>query len=94
MFLVGQLGGNTRIEIFVSKSKPDVQRSRFSPVPIVLGFPAMFLAVPPLVILSPTVFSFGIQIVPPLLSLMAPLAIVLDRRIQFRFGPFDGMLTL
>ena len=63
-------------------------------IPIVLSLPAVFLAVPPLVILTPAAFPFGIEIAPTVFGLGAALAFVLDRRIQSRFRLLDGVLTL
>ena len=40
-------------------------------VPVVLGFPAMVFTIPPLVKLSPTLLSFGIQIASAIVSLTA-----------------------
>ena len=63
-------------------------------LPIVLSFPSMFFPVPPLVILIPTTFPFGIQIPPPVLGFTAMLALVVDRFVQSCFRLFDCMLAL
>ena len=63
-------------------------------VPVLLGFPAMFMAVPPLMILVPTTPPFGIQIAPAIFGFAAVLAVVMDCFIQSRFRFFDRMLAM
>jgi hypothetical protein len=48
-------------------------------LPILLPFPPMLSSIPPLVIVIPTSLPFGIQITPPILCLMATLAVMLNR---------------
>jgi hypothetical protein len=62
--------------------------------PIVLSFPAMIFAIPPLMILAPATLSLGIQIPPPVLGCAAVIAVVVDRFVQSYFGLFDCMLAL
>ena len=62
-------------------------------IPIVLGLPAMFSPVPPLMIPAPTALAFGIQIVPPLLGLVTALAVLLNGSIKTRFCFLYGMLA-
>ena len=63
-------------------------------LPIVLSFPSMVFSVPPLVILIPTTFPFGIQIPPAVLGVAAVLALVVDRFVQSCLRLFDRMLAL
>jgi len=63
-------------------------------VPVLLGFPAMFVAVPPLVILVPTTLPFGVQIAPAIFGFAAVPAVVMDCFIQSRFRFFDRMLAM
>jgi len=63
-------------------------------IPVVLGFPAMFFAVPPLVILIPAALAFGIQVAAAVIGFAAALAVVLDGAIESRLSLLDGMLTL
>ena len=63
-------------------------------VPILLGFPAVFFPIPPLMILIPAALPFCIQIPPPLLGFVAMLAVFLDRSVESSFCLFDRMLTL
>jgi hypothetical protein len=62
-------------------------------IPIMLGFPAVFSPVPPLVILIPTTLPFSVQIPPPFLGLMAVLAMFFDRSVQPRFRLFYRVLA-
>ena len=62
--------------------------------PIVLGLPSMVSPIPPLMMLIPTTLPFGIQIAASVLGLVAVLAILLDRPVQFRLSLFDRMLAL
>lgn len=63
------------------------------PIPIVLGLPAMFSRVPPLMVLAPTALPFGIQIAPPFVSLVTALAVLSNASIQTRFCFLDSMLA-
>jgi hypothetical protein len=63
-------------------------------VPILLGFPAMFFSVPPLMVLLITMLPFSIQIAAPILSLWAAIAMIVDGSVQVCFGFLDGMLAL
>ena len=62
--------------------------------PVVLGFPAMVLAVPPTVILVPTMLAFCTQIVAAGFGLAAVIAMVVNGFVEVRFCLFDGMLAL
>jgi hypothetical protein len=46
--------------------------------PVVFGLPAMVPAIPPLVMRAPAALSFGVQLMPPLIGLVAVLASALD----------------
>ncbi len=63
-------------------------------IPVLLGLPAMFFSVPPLMILIPTTSAFGVQITPAIFGLTAVLAVVADRFVQSRFRFFDRMLAM
>jgi hypothetical protein len=63
-------------------------------VPIALGFPALVSSVPPLVILIPATIPFCIQIAASLRSLVAVLAILLDRLVQPCFRLADCVLAV
>ena len=63
-------------------------------LPIVLRLPSMVFSVPPLMILTPTTFPFGVQIPPAVVGLAAVLAAVVDSFVQSRFRFFDCMLAL
>jgi hypothetical protein len=54
----------------------------------------MFLPVPPLVVRAPTPFPLGVQIAPPVFSLAAMFAIIVDRSVQSRFRLFNGVLAV
>jgi hypothetical protein len=54
----------------------------------------MFLPVPPLVISAPTPFPLGIQVAPPVFSLTAMFAIVVDRFVQPCLRLFNGVLAV
>jgi uncharacterized integral membrane protein len=62
--------------------------------PIVLGLPAVFFTVPPLVIRIPATLPFGIQIAPPVFRFTAMLATFLNRSIHPYFRLFDRVLAL
>ena len=63
-------------------------------LPIVLSLPSMVFPIPPLMILIPTTFPFGIQISPTFIRFAAMFALVADRFVQPCFRLFDGMLAL
>jgi hypothetical protein len=50
-------------------------------VPVLLGFPAVFPSIPPLVISLPAALAFRVQVPPPLFGFAAVLAIPFDRSI-------------
>jgi len=58
-----------------------------------LGFPAMVLSVPPLMVLVPTTFALGIQVAAPVIGLRAVITMVVDCFVEPSFGLFDGMLA-
>jgi hypothetical protein len=62
-------------------------------VPIVLSLPAMVFTIPPLVILAPATFPFGIQIPPPVIGFAAMIASIVDCLIQSGFGLFNRALA-
>ena len=62
-------------------------------VPVLLGFPAVISSIPPLMVLIPAALPFRIQIPPPLLGVVAMLAIFLDSSIVSRFRFFDRVLA-
>ena len=62
--------------------------------PVMLGFPPMVFAIPPLVIGAPASFSLGIQLPPPVFGLAAALAVIMNRLIQPRFRLFNRVLTV
>ena len=63
-------------------------------VPVVLSFPAMIFAVPPTVILVPTMLAFGVQIAAATIGLGAVLAMVMNCLVEVCFCLFDSMLAL
>ncbi len=63
-------------------------------IPVLFGLPAMFFAVPPLVVLFPATLPFGIEIAPAVFGLTAVLAIVLNGTVQSCFRFFDCMLAV
>jgi hypothetical protein len=54
----------------------------------------MVVAIPPTVILVPTALAFGVQITPPVIGLVAVLAMIMNRPIKVCFCLFDGVLAL
>jgi hypothetical protein len=54
----------------------------------------MFFAIPPLVILVPAIFAFGIQIATAFFRFAAVFAFVMDRPVQPCFRFFNGVLAL
>jgi hypothetical protein len=63
-------------------------------VPSLLGFPAMFLAVPPLMVRIPAVLPLGVQIVPSAIGLRTVVAMVMNCFIQVHLSLLDGVLAL
>ena len=63
-------------------------------VPVLLGFPTMLFPVPPLVVLSPAAFPFGVQIPTAVFGFAAVLAVMGDRIVQTRFRLFDSMFAV
>jgi hypothetical protein len=63
-------------------------------VPVLLGFPAMILSVPPLVILIPTVSTFGVQIPAAVFGLVAVIAMITDGSVEVGLRLFDGVLAV
>jgi len=62
--------------------------------PVLLGFPAMFLSVPPLVILIPTVSTFSDQIPAAVFGLVAVIAMVTDGSVEVDLRLFDSVLAV
>jgi len=62
-------------------------------IPVVLSFPAMIFAVPPLMVGAPATFPLGVQIAPPFFGFAAVFAFIVDCAVQSCFRLFDGMLT-
>ena len=62
--------------------------------PIVLSFPSMVFPIPPLMMLIPTTFPFGIQISPTFIRFAAMFAPVVDRFVQSCFRLFNCVLAL
>ncbi|MGB9490225.1 MAG: hypothetical protein WCA92_07145 [Terriglobales bacterium] len=63
-------------------------------LPVVLGFPAVFLSVPPLMIFIPAAFALGIQVAPAVVGFVAAFAMVMNCLIEPGFSLFDGVLAL
>jgi len=63
-------------------------------VPVTIRVPLVVAAVPPSVIGVPAAFAFGVQIMAPLLRLVAAFAMFANRLLQFFFSAFDFTLTL
>jgi hypothetical protein len=63
-------------------------------IPILLSLPAMFLSVPPLMMLLATPLAFSVQIATPVFGLATALTVVRDGFIQVCLCLFDGMLAL
>jgi hypothetical protein len=62
-------------------------------IPVLLGFPAMFFAVPPLMVLLVTVLAFGVEVAAAIIGLAAVLAVVVNGPVQVRFGLFNVVLA-
>lgn len=62
-------------------------------VPVTIRVPLAVAAVPPSVIGAPATFAFGIQIMAPLLCLVAAYAVLANRLLKFLFPAFDFTLT-
>lgn len=62
-------------------------------IPSLLGLPAMFFSIPPLVVLIPTMLAFGIQIAAPVVGFATVIAMVTNRSVQVRLRFFDGVLA-
>jgi hypothetical protein len=56
-----------------------------------LGFPALILAVPPLMISVPAIFTLGVEFAAPVIGFVAVLAMVPNGLIQSGFGFLDGV---
>jgi len=63
-------------------------------VPVLLGLPAMFVAIPPLMVQFPATLPLGIQVAPAFVGCTAVLAMVCDRAVESGLGPFDGVATV
>jgi hypothetical protein len=63
-------------------------------VPVLFGLPAMFFAIPPLVVLFIATLAFSIQIAAPILGLAAVFAIIMDCFVESCLCLFDGMLAM
>jgi|SRR5580700_2186239 hypothetical protein len=63
-------------------------------IPSVLGFPAMFLAVPPLMILVPAFLAFSIQIATSIVGLRTVIAVVMDCSVKVGLCLFNRMLAM
>lgn len=64
------------------------------PIPIVLGLPAVFSPIPPLMVRIPATLSFGVQVSAPSIGVAAVLASVVDRFVQPHLGFFNCALAL
>ena len=62
--------------------------------PVTIGVPLMVVSVPPSVVRVPAALPLGIQIVPPLVGLVAAFAVFANRLIKFCFPLFDFPLAL
>jgi hypothetical protein len=62
--------------------------------PVSVGVPLMVVAVPPSMVRVPAAFPLGVQIAPPLVRLVAALAVLANRLIQFGFRLLDLALAL
>jgi hypothetical protein len=63
-------------------------------VPVAICVPLMIVTVPPPVVRVPAAFALCIQIAPPLLRLVAALAVFANRLIQFCFRVLNAALAL
>jgi hypothetical protein len=62
-------------------------------VPVAICVPLMIVTVPPPVVRAPAAFALCIQIAPPLLRLVAALAVFANRLIQLCFGALNLALA-
>jgi hypothetical protein len=62
--------------------------------PVVFRLPAMFFAIPPLVVLIPATLAFGVQVAAALVGLAAVITLIVDRPVQVGFRLFYGVLAL
>jgi hypothetical protein len=69
-------------------------RLNLAMVPVAIVMPAMFVTVPPSVVPAPATLAFRIQVSPPLVSLVAALAVFANRLIELDFPALDFMLAL
>jgi hypothetical protein len=53
----------------------------------------MVSSIPPLMISTPTILPFGIEISPAVFRFAAVLSLIVDRSVQSCFRFFDGMLA-
>ena len=63
-------------------------------IPIAVVVPATIVTVPPSVIPAEASFPFRVQVTPPLICLVAALAVFANRLIELHFPLFDFTLTL
>ena len=63
-------------------------------IPILLSLPAMFLSIPPLMVLFPAPLPFSVQVATPVFGLATTLTVVRDGFIQVCLCLLDGMLAL
>jgi len=59
-----------------------------------LGFPAMILSIPPLMVLIPTVLAFGVQVAAAIIGIAAVLAFIVDGFVESGLSFFNRMLAL
>jgi hypothetical protein len=55
------------------------------------SLPAIVFPIPPLMIRTPALFAFGIQVSPPIVRFVTVFAMIVDRFVQPGFCLFDGM---
>ncbi len=63
-------------------------------IPITILVPASVVAIPPPVVRVPAAFPLGIQIAPPLIRLVAALAVLANRLVELHLSAFDVPLAL
>ena len=63
-------------------------------IPVLLRLPAMFVAIPPLMVGVPATLPLGVQLMAALFSLVAALAVVANGFIQSRFRLLDCVLAM
>jgi hypothetical protein len=63
-------------------------------IPILFGLPAMFFAIPPLMVLFITTLALGVQFAAPILGFAAVFTVVMDCSVQSCLGLFDGVLAM